>query len=267
MDGSDKFDEKSLPSIESFFSKLYDESISEEDYGRAKDVWSHFGIQDMRQYHDLYLKTDTLLLADVFENFRRVSIDNNELDPCHYFTSPGLSLSACLKYTAVKLELLTNIDQLLFIERGIRGGISTICNRYPLANNKDLPNYDKTKPSKYIMYLDANNLYEYAMSESLPVGDFKFLSDAEMAKFRLDEVGADDEIGYILDVDLEYPAELHDSHNDYPLAPESFEVSAKLHSPYAKELLKKLGRKPCGATMKLVPNLHEKLNYVVHYRK
>src|SRR5437899_2217143 len=116
------------------------------------------------------------------------------------------------------------------------------------------------------MYLDASNLYGCAMSESLPVGDFKFLSNAEMAKFRLDEVDADDETGYILDVDLEYPAKLHDSHNDYPLAPESFEVSAKLHSPYAKELLKKLGRKPCGATMKLVPNLHEKLNYVVHYR-
>jgi len=257
---------KSLPPIEIFFSKLYDESISEEDYGRAKDVWNHFGIQDMRQYHDLYLKTDTLLLADVFENFRRVSIDNYELDPCHYFTSPGLSLSACLKYTAVELELFTNIDQLLFIERGIRGGISTICNRYSRANNKYLPDHDPSKPSKYIMYLDANNLYGYAMSEPLPVGGFRFLSFDEFCKLKIMDIGEDDEIGYIFDVELSYPSKLHDEHNDYPLAPESFEVSADLHSPYMKELLEKLGQKPCRATRKLVPNLNAKRNYVVHYR-
>ena len=175
-------------------------------------------------------------------------------------------MSACLRHTDIKLELLTDIDQLLFIERGIRGGISTICNRYSLANNKYLPNYDKTKPSKYIMYLDANNLYGYAMSESLPVGGFKFLSAQEIQEFKLEECDADGETGYILDVDLEYPEDLHDLHNDYPLAPESFEVSSKLHSPYAKKLLQKLGRKPCGPTRKLIPNLHDKENYVVHYR-
>src|ERR1700759_2262724 len=197
----------------------------------------------MNQYHELYLKTDTLLLADVFQNFRQVSIFNYDLDPCHYFTFPGLSLSACLKHTGVELELFTNIDQLLFIERGIRGGISTISNRYSIANNKYLPNHDKSKPSKYIMYLDANNLYGYAMSEPLPVGGFKFLSVADRRKLDIMSIGGDDEIGYILDVDLEYPKHLHESHNDYPLAPESFEVSADLHSPYAKDLLKKLGRK------------------------
>ena len=112
MDCRDKFQENSLPSIDKFFSKLYSKTISEEEYGRAQDVWNHFGIQTMRDYHDLYLKTDTLLLADVFENFRQVAISNYGLDPCHYFTSPGLSMSACLRCTDVKLELLTNIDQL-----------------------------------------------------------------------------------------------------------------------------------------------------------
>jgi len=272
MDGAEKFNEKSLPSIEHFFSKLNDESISEEEYTRAQDVWKHFEIQDMHQYHDLYLKTDTLLLADVFENFRRVAMDNYQLDPCHYFTSPGLSLSACLKHTAVELELFTDIDQLLFIERGIRGGISTICNRYSKANNKYLPDYDSSLPSKYIMYLDANNLYGYAMSEPLPVGGFKFLSFAEIQTFknnkneRILTLGDDDETGYIFDVDLTYPDNLHDEHNDYPLAPESFEVTADIISPYAKELLGRLGRKPCRSTRKLVPNLHTKRNYVVHYR-
>src|SRR5437867_4687752 len=266
MDGEEKFDEQSLPSIEKFFSKLYDASISEEEYGRAQDVWKHFDIQDMRQYHDLYLKTDTLLLADVFENFRRVAIANYELDPCHYFTSPGLSLSACLKHTGVELELFTDIEQLLFIERGIRGGISTICNRYSKANNKDLPDYDASKPSTYIMYLDANNLYGYAMSEPLPVGGFKFLSFEEIHDLDIMSIAEDSETGYIFDVDLWYPEDLHETHNDYPLAPESFEVSAELHSPYAKELLAKLGHKPCRATTKVVPNLCTKRNYVVHYR-
>ena len=177
-------------------------------------------------------------------------------------------MSACLRTTDVKLELLTNIDQLLFIERGIRGGISTISNRYSLANNKYLPPdlYNPSEPSKYIMYLDANNLYGYAMSESLPVGGFRFLSYDEIRNFKLESVGADDEIGYILDVDLGYPDELHDFHNCYPLAPESLFVSPKLHSPYAKELLVKLGRKPGKGTKKLVPNLRNKKNYVVHYR-
>ena len=266
MDEEEKFKEQSLPSIENFFSKLCDASISEEEYGRAQDVWKHFDIQDMRQYHDLYLKTDTLLLADVFENFRRVAIANYELDPCHYFTSPGLSLSACLKHTGVELELFTDIEQLLFIERGIRGGISTICNRYSKANNKDLPDYDASKPSTYIMYLDANNLYGYAMSEPLPVGGFKFLSFEEIHDLDIMSIAEDSETGYIFDVDLWYPGDLHDTHNDYPLAPESFEVSAELHSPHMKELLAKLGHKPCRATTKLVPNLCTKRNYVVHYR-
>ena len=266
MDGKEKFEETSLPSIDKFFSKLYDESISEEEYGRAKDVWNHFQIKNMHQYHDLYLKTDTLLLADVFENFRRVSIENYDLDPCHYFTSPGLSLSACLKHTGVELELFTDIDQLLFVERGIRGGISTICNRYSKANNQYLQNYNPSAPDSYIMYLDANNLYGYAMSEPLPVGGFKFLNADERRKLNIMSIGEDDEIGYIFDVDLEYPKYLHESHNDYPLAPESFEVSAEILSPHAKELLAKLGRKPCRATRKLVPNLCAKRNYVVHYR-
>ena len=121
MDGPEKFDLTSLPPIEAFYSKIYDEKISQENYERAQDVWNHFNIQSMHQYHDLYLKTDTLLLADVFEHFRRVSLTNYELDPCHYYTSPGLSFSACLKTTQAELELFTDPLKLLMTERGIRG--------------------------------------------------------------------------------------------------------------------------------------------------
>ena len=264
MSDSSKFEDKTLPPIENFFSRLYDEGISQDDYERAKEVWREFGITNMREYHDLYLKTDVLLLADVFENFRNVAMENYALDAAHFYTTPGLSFAACLKQTGVKLELFTNPDQLLFIEKGIRGGISTISNRYSKANNKYLPSFNPDEPSKYILYLDANNLYGYAMSESMPTGGFKWMSRKEISEFNLSKVGPDDDIGYILEVDLEYPAHLHNMHSDYPLAPESFPVSTDILSEYSKELLERLGKTAPSKINKLIPNLHDKKNYVVH---
>ena len=119
----------------------------------------------MGEYHDLYLKSDILLLADVFENFRKTRLQYYKLDPCHYFASPGLSWDAMLKMTGIKLELMTNVDMFQFIEKGLRGGISYIGNRHEEANNNYMFGYDSSKPSKYIMYLDAKNLYGYAMSQ------------------------------------------------------------------------------------------------------
>jgi len=242
MDGPDIFNHTSLPPIKSFYSKLYNASITEDDYERAKDVWNHFNIQNMKQYHDHYLLTDTLLLADVFENFRRVAMSNYELDPCHYYTSPGLSLSACLKFTGIELQLFTSIDQLLFIEKGIRGGISTIVNRYSKANHPNAPYYDPNSPHKFIVYLDANNLYGYAMSEPLPIGGFWWVNRGEIKQLNILSIGEDDEIGYIFEVDLECPCKLHEAHNDYPLAPEAFPISSEILSPRAKELLGKWGK-------------------------
>ena len=136
----------------------------------------HSNLKTMGDYHDLYLKSDILLLADVFENFRKTCLQYYKLDPCHYFTSPGLSWDAMLKMTNIKLELMTDIDMFQFIEKGMRGGTSYIANRYGKANNKYMKNYDEKAPSKYIMYLDANNLYGWAMSQYLPTGNFKWLS-------------------------------------------------------------------------------------------
>ena len=177
MDGWDKFNETSIPSKESFYSSLTMENISETDYGHANNVFKRFKLNNLGDYHDLYVQSDTLLLADVFENFRKTCIKVYELDPAYFLSLPGLAWQACLKKTGVELELLTDYDMLLMIEEGIRGGICHAVHRYAIANNKYMKNYDKSKESSYIQYLDANNLYGAAMSEKLPINGFKWVND------------------------------------------------------------------------------------------
>ena len=227
MDSMEKFEIKELPKIEEFYSTLNEEHISEKDYNNAKEVWNAFRIKNMGEYHDLYLQSDVLLLTDVFENFRNTCMQYYGLDPCHYFTSPGLSWDAMLKMTKVKLELMTDINMYQFIEKEMRGAVSYIANRYGKANNKYMKEYNENEPSKYLMYLDANNLYGWAMSQYLPYGSFKWLSDEELNKIDLGKYKEDSREGLVLEVDLEYPNDLHELHNDYPLAPEKVKVSQK----------------------------------------
>lgn len=154
-----KFTETKLPSQSAFFNKLNDCNISDEDYQHAQKVYNTFECKTLGDYHDLYLRTDVLLLADVMENFRNTCIKDYTLDPFHYITLPGFSWDACLKQSKVKLQLIKDIDMYLMVESGIRGGISVIMNRFSQANNKYMgDNFDKSKPSKYIWYVDANNL-------------------------------------------------------------------------------------------------------------
>ena len=160
-----KLKETKLPSKDEFYSKLYDEEISEEDFQHAQNVWKTFNCKTLQDYHDLYLKSAVLLLADVFENFRKTCLKHYKLDPCHYYTAPGLAWDACLKETKQDLELLKDYDMLMMFEKGIRGGITHISKRYAEANNKYMKNFDKTKPSSYVQYLDANDLYGWAMSQ------------------------------------------------------------------------------------------------------
>ena len=174
MNGIEKFSEEKLPPKEAFYSKLNDCGVSDEDYEYAQNIWKEFEIKNLGEYHDLYLKSDVLLLADVFEEFRNICLENYSLDPAWYFTSPGLSWDVLLKHSEETLELLTDRDKLLLFEKGIKGGISMIPNRFGKANNKYMREiYDPSQPSKYLTYLDANNLYGWAMMKPLPVGDFK----------------------------------------------------------------------------------------------
>ena len=175
----------------------------------------------MGNYHDLYLKTDVWLLAYVFEKFIKICLGYYGLHHCHYFSSPGLSWNAMLKMTEIELDLISDIDMDLFIEKGMRSGISYITKRHSRANNKYMKCCDSSKESKYITYLDANNLYGWLMSQYLPYSGFIWLSEKEISDFCLNSISENSSIGYICEVDLEYPSELHDSHNDYPLAPEN----------------------------------------------
>ena len=247
----EKLSETQLPTKEQFYSRLNDEDVSDEDYQHAQNVWNTFKCQSIRDYHDLYLKSDVLLLADVFENFRRTCLKHYKLDPAHYYTSPGLAWDACLKETGQQLELLCDYDMLMMFERGIRGGMTHIAKRYSEANNKYMKNFDPNKPSKYIQYLDANNLYGWAMSQSLPTGGFKWISNLtkekvmdilEKTNSSMNNMGKK---GYIFEIDLEYPQELWKSHNDYPLAPEKMKV---------------------GGVEKLISHFKPHKKYVIHYR-
>ena len=265
MDSFEKFNKTELPNKEEFYSILNNEHITDEDYSHAQNVWTTFKLQTMGEYHNLYLKSDILLLADVFENFRKTCLQYYKLDPCHYFTSPGLSWDAMLKMTNIQLELMTDIDMFQFIEKGMRGGISYIANRYGKANNKYMREYDENAPSKYIMYLDANNLYGWAMSQNLPTGGFKWLTEKQINKINLAQYNEDSNKGLILEVDLEYPKELHDLHNDYPLGPEKIKVTDNMLSGYCKKIQSKF-KISTGLVHKLIPTLSNKEKYVLHYR-
>ena len=170
----DRFEETQLPPISAFYSNLNMSSISEEDYQHAQRVWKEFGIRDLGDYHDLYLRTDVVLLANWYKAFRDTCLTHYKLDPAHFYTSPGLAWKACLKHTGIKLELLTDPDMLLMFQRGIRGGITQVVRKYASANNKYMGDrFDSKSESSYLQYLDANNLYGWAMSQPLPNGGFK----------------------------------------------------------------------------------------------
>ena len=246
MDTEEKFNDIKIPPREAFYSKLSGRGITEKDYKHAENVWNSFKMKTFKEYHELYNITDVLLLADVFENFRDLCLKIYGLDPVYYFTAPGLAWGACLKMTSIDLELLSDPNMLLMFEKGIRGGISIISNRYGEANNKYMQKgFNKNKPSKYLMYLDANNLYGCGMSMKLPTHGFKWLTGGEMEKIYENRHNLN-KIPCILEVDIEYPENLHDLHNDYPLCPEK--VKCK------------------NGVEKLIPNLRNKKKYVLHYK-
>ncbi|XP_077260838.1 uncharacterized protein LOC143896720 [Temnothorax americanus] len=295
VDSVDKLRETELPPREAFYSSLTDETASESDYEHATRVWRRFRVRDLGEYSDLYLKTDVLLLADIFKNFRDACSASYGLDPAHYYTLPGYTWDAMLRHTGVRFELLTDIDMVLFVERGIRGGLSQCSLRYARANNRHVPTHDSSQPTTYLMYYDVNNLYVYTpnwtteifrvakiqrtnpvtyllknvcgeaisggfyehellrvfntdvylVEKVLPYANFQWLDDPE--NFDATTVPVDSDVGYILEVDLEYPRDLHDAHADLPLCPTRDKPPGKRQE-------------------KLLATLYDKSRYVTHYR-
>ncbi|XP_066596570.1 uncharacterized protein [Prorops nasuta] len=218
---------------------------SQNDYTNALKVWNTFNIQNIGEHSGLYLKTDVLLLADIFENFRKSCINNYRLDSVHYFSLPSYTWDVMLFYNDIKLELVTDIDMLTFIERGIRGGLSQCSNRYAKANNKFLSNYNSSESSRYLMYFDVNNLYGWAMSQALPFGQFEWVENCE--NFNVNDYADDSDTGYIIEVNLSYPEKIHDLQRDLPMCPEN-------------------KKPPKSKISKLLATLNNKYRYVMHYR-
>ncbi|KAJ8939058.1 hypothetical protein NQ318_007689 [Aromia moschata] len=160
-----KLSETKLPDKEQFYNKPNGSDITDEDYEHAKTVWTAFKIQILGEYSDLYLKTYQTFL----KIFVKKCLNIYQLDAAYYYTLPGSTWDCMLKYTKIELEFLQDVDMLLFIERGIRGGVSQCCNRYAKANNKFVSSYNTKEPLKYSMYFDVNSLYGWTMSQTLPI--------------------------------------------------------------------------------------------------
>ena len=220
MDGWEKFNETLLPSKEGFYGNLNMEDIDDIDYRHGNNVLKEFKLENLGDYYDLYVQSDTLLLADAFENFRDMCIKEYELDPAHFLSLPGLAWQAYLKKTNIELELLTNYDMLLMVEEGICHSI----HRYAKANNKYMKNYNNNEESSYIQYLDANNLYGWAMSKKLPVNGFKWLDNGEINEEFIKNYDENNDKGYILEVDIRYPKRLHELHSDLPFLSERMKI-------------------------------------------
>ena len=221
--------------------------ISNEDYEHAQKVWGSFGIKNLGEFHDLYLKTDVILLSNVFEAFRDTCLEYYKLDPAHFYTAPGLAWQACLKKMGVMLEILTDPDMLLIFERGIRGGITQAVCRYAKAKNKYMgEKFNPNEKSSYLQYLDKCNLCSWAMIQPLPTGGFRWVSD--VSRFTPDEIGRlanCENKGHLLEVDVKYSKELHDLHNELPFMCEKMKING---------------------VEKLVPNLYDKKKHVIHIK-
>lgn len=244
IDSAARFLETQLPAREAFYSKLTESEVAEEDYNHARKVWSELEIKSLGDYSDFYVKLDVTLLTDIMEEFRNTCLSSYGLDPLHSYTSPGFAWQAMLKETKCKLHLLTDIDMILMVESGIRGGLTQSVTRYVKANNKYLPDYNVEKESIYLGYFDSNNQYGWAMTKPLPYGNFKWVNPEDIRDILQAPQHGDK--GYILDCDFIYPLDLHDHHYDLPLLPHTM-------------------KPPEGKFNKLMMTLENKTRYIAHF--
>ena len=255
-----------LPNKEAFTNDLDGSMITPEDYSHAQRVWHVFRCQTFRDYLELYLLCDVLQLADVFESFCTKCIADYKLDPAHYFSSPHFTYDAFLRFSGVKLDLLTDINQYFFLERGIQGGLSMVAKRYAKVNHPNISGYDSSKPTVHILDLDANNLYGKVMQDYLPYGSFRWMTACELTEERIMEIAPDADEGCFVECTLDHPEALHDLHADYPLAPVKTKITYDMLSSYARFLCDCHKLKYTLKTEKLLTTFQRRSFYVLHYR-
>jgi hypothetical protein len=270
-----------LPPRSEFYNKLAQKECSKDEYRQAEAVFRQFKCQSFLEYHNLYLTADVLLLSDIWSNFVSTCMRIYQLDPHYYYTAPGLSWDAFLYHANAesmrktaqpfKLELLLIQEMYEMFEKSIRGGLSQISTRYAQANNPQMETYDPAQSLSYLLYLDANNLYGYAMCQFLPKSAFKWNTETWI-KERILALNDVAEMGYLFEVDLHYPLSLHDLHNGYALAPENIQVKNHMLNEWQTKVQIRDGKgwryeeRKDNGVKKLCTTFYDKEKYVVNYR-
>ena len=261
----EKLQNSSYPDKQAFSSLLTNSEVDDTNYDFGKYFYQEFKCENLADYCLIYNKIDVLLLAEIVIQFRKMIYDEFTLDACKYISLPSLSYDCFLKSSKVEIELFTDIDMFQFVKRGIRGGVSYIAERHFEKNLTKAENVIDISDSQSALYIDANNLYGYAMSQSLPHKDFKWLSAREITAINWLTTTSDADTGYILEVDLHYPENLHDSHASYPLAPERIDIDYHMLSPYNKICKQVLEGKNKHKSTKLTCTFNDRKKYVIHY--
>ena len=271
LDGPDKLTASELPPKSAFFDSISETDISDREYAHVQAIWHAVGMRTLRNYVETHLLTNVLLLADVLSIFRKTMTDTFKLDPMQYFSLSGYSFDCALRYSEEKIELLTDLEMHQMLESSIRGGLASIGSpRYVKANHPNLPDqhYEADSTKSYIHFFDFNGLYTSVMkNHKLPTFGFRWLSDREVERFDPMSVAPDSDHGYIIECDLDYPEELHDAHDSYPLAPEHIRIKPEDLSDYTKNLAEQcgIGLETLRELRKLCLTLKDKKHYVTHY--
>ena len=269
FDSFEKLTETQLPSIDAFYNDLTKECCTEKEYAHAEKAWNEFNCQTFSDYLCAYLKLDVLLLCDIFETFRAMTLKEDQIDPVHFVSLPHMSFTTALQKNKRDLpHLLTDHAMYNFFERGIRGGMTFTNIHKVRARIPELNNHQNG--CRHLTYIDVNNLYGSSLSKYLPHSNFKWLSDDEVEYFNDEQtikmLCDEAPIGYTFEVDLHIPAEIHDKTADLPLAPETNYVEQEMFSPYMNQFYEKL-RPNCrfNSTKKLLLHHFDKENYIVHF--
>ena len=272
FDSFDRLSERSLPPRDAFRSSITGDDISVEDYERAKSAWDLLQCHTFGDYMLAYLKRDIYQLADVFEKFRTLCLNEDGLDPVYYVTLPGMTWDSAFKFTEVEVDLLSTVEMYEFMEKGIRGGMTFINEHHLKANNARVPNtFNPTKQSCDLLYVDANNLYGHALSQRLPRSNFRWLSDKEISQLDISTFDFSQDEGLILEVDLSYPTDVQDRTEDLPFAPEKLVVDQGMFTPlmvkqWSHLMTLRYGKadKTYRGCSKLLLTHYNRENYVVH---